>query len=124
MNGKRWLGLAAAATAILGGIWIADASNSIAETPVAVAGKLAPCDDGSFSLDAEIRDLASGQTLVRPSVRLADGARASVKIEIPGRKPLRLAVEADRTKNTATIELARLDGESTALLSRFDVRLR
>ena len=123
MNGRRWLGLAAAA-AVLGGIWIAEAAPAKPESPVAVAGKLAPCDDGSFALDAEIRDLASGQTLVRPALRLADGARASVRTEIPGRRPLRLTVEADRAKNTATIELARLDGDSATLLSRFDVRLR
>jgi hypothetical protein len=123
MNARRWLGVAAAVLALFGSLWIAEGAAR-ASAPLSVAGKLSPCADGTFAFDAEIRDLASGETLVRPALRFADGSRASVKTEIPGRETLTLFVEADRAKNTATIELARVDASSTTPLSRFDVRLR
>jgi hypothetical protein len=124
MNARRWLWLAAVVVALFGSLWLAEAAAAKTASPLAVAGKLSPCADGTFAFDAEIRDLASGETLVRPSLRFADGSRASVKTEIPGRETLTLFVEADRARNTATIELARVDGSSVTPLSRFDVRLR
>jgi len=125
MNRKRWFGIAAAVVVlVLGSLWIVEADSARVAPQVAVAGKLSPCADGSFALDAEIRDLASGETLVRPALRFADGGRASVKTEVPGREPLTLTVEANRARNTATIELSRADGATVTLLSRFDVRLR
>lgn len=123
MNARRWLWSAAAVLVLFGSLWIAEGAAR-SSAPLSVAGKLSPCADGSFAFDAEIRDLASGETLVRPAIRFADGSRASVRTEIPGRAALTLFVEADRAGNTATIELARVDGSSVTPLSRFDVRLR
>ena len=120
----RTLSVAATVLALFGCLWIAEAGPARGAPPVTVAGKLSPCADGTFAFDAEIRDLASGETLVRPALRFADGGRASVKAEIPGRETLTLTVEADRARNTATIELARVDGSAVTPLSRFDVRLR
>lgn len=124
MNSKRSLGIAAAALALLGGLWIAQASPAPSPAPLAVAAKLSPCADGSFALDAEIRDIASGETLVRPALRFADGSRASVKSEIPGRAPLVLTVTADSRRGTAAVELAEMDGSRNLTVSRFDLRLR
>jgi len=124
---KNTLSLAAAAVLLCAlGYAAARPSSERTAPPIGLSGTLRPQPDGSYLFAGTFTDLRTGKTLSAPQLRFASGSTATTTIsgEEAESDALSLSVSADRTKNSATVELSRRRHGDVSVLNRLDLRLQ
>jgi len=124
---KNPLFLAAAAVLLCAlGYAAARPSAEGAVPPIGLSGTLRPQPDGSYLFAGTFTDLRTGKTLSAPQLRFGSGSTATTTIADgdADSDALSLSVSADRTKNSATVELSRRRHGEVSVLNRLDLRLQ